>query len=395
MRCFLVSRRFRSGSGKRRSVTVSLFPSLLRGGNGKRKRLTLNWSAWCFPNTSGIRRGSIQAPPLRGSDVARNPDQHHDRIRPAYQVDSLEDELERTIAGDHGARGLAASRQRMPERSERDSINSAARVRDWAQAFVIAAEPNASTEVPAAPSAQALAPPVHLTRARTGAERSPTFTRWAYPAISTEQARPGVFRLHLEYRTIESVRAHPGAIAADARGAGLFGPSALAPRPDHHDHQDQDERRHDGADEDRRQGVSVHREDDPADDLRNHQCGPGRLTLHSVSVAHGGCALRLAAIGHAPSERGSTPETPVKSRLAPDRPSALSAPLRLHVAVDAEPDEQRAQGDEAVATESCVEELSDDADRETRCDALGRRQGLQSHRHDRAHGVSVAHGGRS
>jgi hypothetical protein len=229
--------------------------------------------------------------PLRGSDVARNPDQHHDRIRPAYQVDSLEAELERTIAGDHGARGLAASRQRMPERNERDSINSAPRVRDWAPAFVISAPPTATLEVPAAPCAQRFPPPVHLTPTRTGAERPQESNQQGYCRASTKPPRPDAFETHLELWAVESSGRFLVASAADSRPVSLpsSSPPVTGTEGDEHD-------------ADQTKAVLSGRTDDQPEQQRSNpdQHAFGRLrrvarrsaghdrASHGLSVAHGG-----------------------------------------------------------------------------------------------------------
>jgi hypothetical protein len=192
------------------------------------------------------------------------------------------------------------------------------------------------------------------------------------------------------FRNARRRNGHPRAIAASPGQTSLFAATPEAVRPELPGKLEQRQGQGRGTDSHGGAIEPVRGEDDrrdPKDNLQRHQ-QRGCPRAHVSSVAQG-------AIDGPGSDRPSTTETATKSRRAGDRPDALSAPLGLHVAVDAEPDEQGAQGDEAVATEGCVEELSDDADRETRCDVLGRRQGLQSHRHDRAgHDASVAHGRR-
>ena len=163
----------------------------------------------------------------------------------------------------------------------------------------------------------------------------------------------------------------PGVLSAGRPD--LFGPSALAPRPDHHDHEDQDERRHYRADDDRRQSVAIHRQDDPADDLRDHQRGPGRLPLHSASVA----------------QKGRLESRRVQRRAiaADPRQASLGFASRLPELVDADERADRTQHPDGPRLVEVGEAQADhpDGHRELRRRPV-------DHGHDAAHGLSVAHG---
>jgi hypothetical protein len=112
-----------------------------------------------------------------------------------------------------------------------------------------------------------------------------------------------------------------------------------------------------------RQGERGH----PEDHVDRHPDHPRRCA-HRVSLAHG-------------------------PRLMPVKNEALLSPSSSPPVPRAEHHEQAAHRAEAVPRQRRGEELPKDGNTEPNGDAFSRRPGLGPHRHDRAHGGSVAHGG--